>query len=170
MRRAYLAVALFPVLAGCSAVDTYMFRPTNYTHLPQSLEPGETPAVAALSMDASRRLMISQLEPSKFVCSEPPPDAAVSLLAKAALDLSAKPQAGGEAAVKLNDEFAANAVAIAKRTAAVEFWRTTSFSYCLLLMNNKGPEAAAYLQTAKELAPHFGGEQSGGGGSSGGGG
>jgi hypothetical protein len=95
----------------------------------------------------------------KFICSEPPPDAATSILAKEALKAGAKPAAGGEASAEINSEFQANALALAARTAAVEFWRTTSFSYCLLLMNNLPEQAKTYLETAERISPHFSGPE-----------
>ena len=158
MYRAILLIAALPALSGCAAFSAYTFRPTNYEAMPGLKRGDISPPMATLSLDASRRLMIYQLEPYKFTCSEPPPDAAVSLLAKAALEASAKPQAGGEATASYNDEFQANAAAIAKRTATVEFWRTTSFSYCLLLMNRLPDQAKSYLETAERIAPYFGGD------------
>lgn len=150
MRRVLLIIATLPALSACSSlVGPYVYRPTNYTPVPQG---NATPTIATLSLDASRRLMIAQLNP-QFTCSEPPPDAAVSLLAKAALEATAKPAAGGEAGLNWNDEIAANAASIAKRTAGVEFWRTTTFGYCLVLMNNRNQEASTYLQAAKDIAP-----------------
>src|SRR5688572_2789653 len=100
MRRAILVTCLVPALSGCAAITARTFRPTNYEAVPQSVRRDGMPTVGTLSLDASRRLMISQLDPKKFICSEPPPDAATSILAKAALEGSAKPVGGGEAALK----------------------------------------------------------------------
>ena len=159
MRRAILILCLVPVLSGCSVLNARTFRPTNYEAMPQDVRRDGVPTVSTLSMDASRRLMISQLDPIKFICSEPPPDAATSILAKAALEGGAKPVGGGEFSLKGTDEFQANALALAARTAAVEFWRTTSFSYCLLLMNSLPEQAKTYLETAERISPHFAGAQ-----------
>ncbi len=159
MRRAILILCLVPMLSGCAVLNARTFRPTNYEALPQNVSRDGSPIVSTLSLDASRRLMISQLEPRKFICSEPPPDAATSILAKAALEASAKPVGGGEFSGKVNDEFQANALALAARTAAVEFWRTTSFSFCLLLMNNLPDQAKTYLETAERISPHFAGAE-----------
>ncbi len=159
MRRAILILCVVPVLSGCSVINARTFRPTNYEALPQNVSRAGFPVVSTLSLDASRRLMISQHEPQKFICSEPPPDAATSILAKAAMEASAKSAGGGVFSGQVTDEFQANALALAARTAAVEFWRTTSFSYCLLLMNNLPVEAKSYLETAERIAPQFAGTE-----------
>ena len=155
MSRLIFALLSLPMISGCSSFGTYLYRPTNYTPIPQG---ALTPTVATLSLDASRRLMIAPLSPGQKVCAEPPPDAAITILAKAALEASAKPTNAGEFTGKLNDEFSATALLIAKRTAAVEFWRTTSFAYCQYLLNGWNAEAASYLQTAERISPIYGEE------------
>lgn len=99
--------------------------------------------------------MIAQLGAGQRVCSEPPPDAATSILAKAALEASGKRGDVGEVSAKINDEFSTTVAIIAKRTAAVEFWRTTSFAYCQFLLNGWTDQAATYLRTAETIAPLY---------------
>ena len=155
MSRLIFALLSLPMISGCSSFGTYLYRPTNYTPIPQG---SLAPTVATLSLDASRRLMIAPLTPGQKICSEPPPDAATTILAKAALEASAKRTEAEELNSKINDEFSATALLIAKRTAAVEFWRTTSFAYCQYLLNGWNAEAANYLQTAERIAPIYGEE------------
>lgn len=168
MRRVLSTLLMSSALAGCSTVDTYLNRPTRYDSLPQGFTHGAfEPKVATLSLNADRRLMITDLA-TNHTCSEPPPDAATSLLAQESLDAEAKSKAGAEAQAKLDSEFQANAAMIAHRTAAVEFWRTTSFSYCQLLMNGMKEQATRYLEAAEKIAPEFGDRGSGQDGAPGG--
>jgi hypothetical protein len=157
MGRAIMTITLLavPLLSGCSTVGTYLFRPTNYTGLPQSTEQVGYTQVATLSLDASRRLMITPLKPGAITCSEPPPDATASLLAEAKLKGSATFPNSAKAEGELNDKFQTTLAMIANRTAAVEFWRTTSFAYCQLLMNGWTDDANRYLSTAQTIAPEF---------------
>jgi hypothetical protein len=155
MRRAFVTLLIPSALCGCSTLDTYFERPTVYNGMPQGLHVGYPPQVATLSMDASRRLMIMKLGNNPTSCSEPAPDTATSLLASTKANGSIKTQAGQTANAAVQDAFNANAQLIANRTAAVEFWRTTSFEYCQLLMNGDPGSAAAYLQAAEKLAPNF---------------
>ena len=155
-----LLLSALPLLAGCSTFGQYLQRPNNYESLPQDLGPGDVePAVASLSVDASRRLIMSQRYPqrpdlltNRVTCSEPPPDAALAILAKTAVEASAKRDTIGEASGKLSDEFATSVVALARRTTNVELWRTTSATYCNLLMNGWTDAATIYLAMAPQFA------------------
>lgn len=144
-------------VGGCSTAQTYILRPTVEDNLP---EYARTQAqFATVSMDASRRLMIARLGNSPASCSEPPPDTATSLLAATAANANVNSKAGASAAAAVSDVFSTNAEMIATRTAAIEFWRTTSFEYCQLLMNGNKAEAVDYLNAAEAIAPEF--QQSG---------
>lgn len=155
MRLHFGLLTIVAGLGGCSTFDTYLLRPTSYMHLPKEVRKNEAPVVATLSLDASRRLMITQLSNPTFTCSEPPPDAATSLLAQEAIQAAVKHQSGASLNGSYNSLFEANATVMAQRTAAVEFWRTTSFSYCQLLMNGRYKEANDYLYAAMTIAPHL---------------
>jgi hypothetical protein len=91
---------------------------------------------------------MSQLrESDRYTCPEPPPDAATGVLAKSALEGTAK----GGATGKFNDEFATTALALAQRSSNVEIWRTTSSTYCTLLMNGWTTAAYEYLTRASKF-------------------
>jgi hypothetical protein len=154
MRRAFILCVVSSVLGGCSTADSYINRPTTYDGLPQGIGLGYTPRMATLSLNSDRRLMISDLQ-KHTTCSEPPPDTAVSLLAKSALKGDLKTPSTSVSGVDLSDEFHSDAALIAYRNAAVEFWRTTSFEYCQLLMNGMDDKAADYLKAAQAIAPEF---------------
>ena len=148
-------ILMLPValsLSACSTLGTVLWRPTSSENLPNNLARGTSPTVSALSMDASRRLVMSQLiGTDRHTCSEPPPDAATSLLAKSAFEGTVK--AGtGEYGGKLNDEFATTALALAQRSSNVEIWRTTSSTFCTLLMNGWTTAAYEYLARASAFA------------------
>jgi hypothetical protein len=158
MRALSIMLLSAPLLSGCaSTLGTYLQRPTDYTGLPRSDAQNKYTQVATLSLDATRRLMIAPLNSTVKTCSEPPPDAAASLLAE--MGLSGKlTQTGGTAAeAELKDKFQTTLASIAKRTAAVEFWRTTSFVYCQMRLNSGEWNGAAqdYMAAAKEMAKLF---------------
>jgi hypothetical protein len=116
--------------------------------------------VATLSLDASRRLMIAPLSPDVKTCSEPPPDATASILAESGLKAKANLKGGATAEADLADKFQTTLALIANRTAAVEFWRTTSFVYCQMRLNGWNDAARDYLTTAEKIAPQFGSAES----------
>ncbi len=162
LRRIFLLPAI--ALAGCSTANSWIHRPTNYEQIPQDYakenQEGFEPDLAAVSVDASRRLIMSQKTPrisewtsaDRVTCPEPPPDAAVGILAKSALDLSRSAPGGSAAGAKFSDEFATSVTALAKRSASVEIWRTTSATYCTLLMNGWNTQADYYLASAVAFA------------------
>lgn len=141
-------VAVSMILSGCAVVSDYWRKPTKYKRMPELI--GDNPPVATLSLDASRRLVISQQvrggpKDLRFTCPEPPPDVALSTLSQSLVSLQSK--TGNSA--QLSDAYVAMAQALSTRTSTVEFWRTTSSTFCILLMNGKVPEAYAYLAAAR---------------------
>jgi hypothetical protein len=128
-------------------VSEYWRKPNKYKQLPE--RKGWAPPVATLSLDASRRLVISQqlgpVSDPRFTCPEPPPDVAMNTLSQTLVSLSSKT---GDSA-QLGSAYAAIAQVLASRTSTVEFWRTTSSTFCILLMNGRTTEAYAYLEVAK---------------------
>jgi len=145
-----IKIALIPLvalLAGCASTpwDGYWQKPTKYKEMPKD---GSDPTVATLSLDASRRLVISQeINPDRFTCPEPPPDVSMNTLDQVLASLQTKDGSGGT--------YGASSQAISQvlsaRTAAVEIWRTTSSTYCVLLMNGRPAEAASYLAAATNV-------------------
>ena len=140
-------VAVSTILPGCAVVSDYWRKPTKYKQMPEVA--GDMPPVATLSLDASRRLVISQQinnsRDPRFTCPEPPPDVALSTLSQTLVSLQSKTGNSAE----LSDAYVAIAQALSTRTSTVEIWRTTSSTFCILLMNNKVPEAFAYLAAAR---------------------
>jgi len=140
-------VALSLILSGCATVSDYWRKPTKYKQMPE--RDGWAPPVSTLSLDASRRLVISQqlngTNDPRFTCPEPPPDVALNTLSQTLASVSTK--AGNSA--QLGSAYVAMAEALGSRTSTVEFWRTTSSTFCILLMNNRTTEAYAYLEAAK---------------------
>lgn len=158
MKRKILIVSLLLMTTGCASItQPYFQKPTKYKQMPDKPLNGETPDVTTLSLDASRRLVVSQavdwnadgtFRPKRITCSEPPPDVAFNSLYENALRISKKD------VVDLGLESAAQLVAygLANRTSTVEFWRTTSHGYCQLLANGFVKEAKQYLVVAATIA------------------
>lgn len=172
-----------PFLPGCtSIVHEIVHKPANNKQLPKYPKAHEDPTVAVVSIDASRRVVLSQIrvnvpgphsDPNdpkaystianpivsgasgnliqrrshRFTCSEPPPDVAMNSFAQDLISLSSKAGSSAEASAAIQKI----AQVIGARSPHVEMWRTTSWTYCNLLMNEAYAEAAAYLK-AGELA------------------
>lgn len=158
MRRKILIVSLLVMTTGCASItQPYFQKPTKYKQMPETPLNGEVPDVTTLSLDASRRLVVSQavdwntdgtFRPKRITCSEPPPDVAFNSLYENALRISKKDVADlrvGSAAQLL-------VYGLANRTSTVEFWRTTSHGYCQLLANGFVEEAKQYLALAATVA------------------
>jgi hypothetical protein len=132
-------------LAGCATISDYWRRPTKAMNMPHN-DAKTDPDVATISLDASRRLVISQkITAPRFTCPEPPPDVALNTLSQTLA--SAQTKAGASANV--GSLYSAIAQILSTRTSTVELWRTTSSTYCVLLMNGRDTEAWAYLEAAK---------------------
>lgn len=100
--------------------------------------------VSGVSLSASRREIVSANKAgSYYTCSEPAPDAAGALALQSAFALGTK--ASG------SDSVTATALALVQPTEIVEFWRTTSYNYCLLRMNGDPDAAQAYLASAEKF-------------------
>jgi hypothetical protein len=142
-------VAFSSTLSACSTISDYWRKPTKYKQMPDKY--GWAPPVATLSLDATRRLVISQQLPpapdQRFTCPEPPPDVALNTLSQTLV--AAQSKAGASADV--GSLYAAVAQVLSARTSTVEFWRTTSSMYCVLLMNHQPNAATAYLNAAQSV-------------------
>lgn len=150
MRHVLTMLTMGSVLSGCAVASEYWHKPTKYKSMPDKRpKDGWDPAVASLSLDASRRLVLSQrTQPEagkgRFTCPEPPPDVAMNTLAQTLASLETK--AG--TSVQAGSAYQAVAQALHARTSTVEIWRTTSSMYCVLLMNGKSAEAGDYLKAS----------------------
>lgn len=151
MKRIFALALMCSVLSGCAVASDYWRKPTKYKGLPDlSDNAGPDPAVATLSLDASRRLVLSQkldrnAAGPRFTCPEPPPDVANNTLAQSLLALQTK--AGTD--FSAGSAYQVIAQAIHARTSTVEVWRTTSSMYCVLLMNGMAAQAKDYLEASK---------------------
>jgi hypothetical protein len=158
MKRKILIVSLLLMTTGCASItQPYFQKPTKYKQMPDKPLKGEAPDVTTLSLDASRRLVVSQavdwqengtFRPKRITCSEPPPDVAFNALYESALRLSKKDIAD----LGLESSAQIVALGLANRTSTVEFWRTTSHAYCQILANGFSTEAKEYLVTAASVA------------------
>lgn len=151
MKRTLTCLAILPVLAGCATApwEGYWQKPTKYKEMPKYERGVPAPDVPTLSLDASRRLVIAQKKNGeRFTCPEPPPDVAVNKLDQVIAAI--KDKTGNELSYGASSQ-AINQV-LSGRTSVVEFWRTTSSMYCVLLMNQQGDHASAYLNTAQIVA------------------
>lgn len=131
------------LLPGCaSTIAAYAERSTRKEPIvaySKSRDP-----VSGVSLGASRREIVANKKGSGyFTCSEPAPDAASAYVLSSAFALGTKASA--------NDAATTTALALAQPTEVAEFWRTTSYNYCLLLMNGDGTHADAYLNMAREF-------------------
>lgn len=154
-------VIVLPTLSGCATIGAYLERSTRKEPI-VSVKHANDP-VAGVSLSAARRQIISAKLPNGkwFTCSEPPPDAGVAQYIKDSLNITGK--------ADLSSEQNFSILALSRRTELVEFWRTTSFNYCLLLMNESyapspptaidgkgGSASATYLAAAKEILTNYG--------------
>lgn len=149
LRRVGVCVATCCSLSACATVSDYLRRPTKAENIPNFRYVKSMPPVATISLDASRRLVISQQlkgnsSDPRYTCPEPPPDVALSTLAQTAASLNTKAGNSAEA----SSAFVALARVLSARTSTVEFWRTTSSTYCVLLMNGETRKADRYLEAA----------------------
>ncbi|QAY78148.1 hypothetical protein [Sphingosinicella sp. BN140058] len=151
--RSFIALAVMAcLLSGCGIASEYWRKPTKYKGLPDISDgAGPDPEVVALSLDASRRLVLSKkLDRSpagpRFTCPEPPPDVANNTLAQSLIALQTK----GGLDASAGSAYQVIAQAIHARTSTVEVWRTTSSMYCVLLMNGRLVEAREYLSASKD--------------------
>lgn len=148
MRTTFFVAICSLSISGCSTISEYWQKPTKYKQMPE--RDGWQPPVATLSLDASRRLVISADQTSsRFTCPEAPPDVAISSLSETLASLNSK--AGTQA--DFGSAYQAVAQAIHARTSTVEFWRTTSSMYCVLLMNGRDQQAKEYIAAALSVAP-----------------
>jgi hypothetical protein len=153
MRQFLALILMSSTLSGCAIANAYWQKPTKYKGLPdKSDDAGPDPVVAVLSLDASRRLIVAQKNDTvpdglRFTCSEPPPDVANNTLAQSLARLETKAGTSVSAA----SAYQIVAQVLSSRTPKVEMWRTASSTYCLLLMNKKDTEAAAYLKVAEAV-------------------
>ena len=102
--------------------------------------PGRDPAAGDQPAIAARA-------DQRFTCPEPPPDVALNTLSQTLV--AAQSKAGASADV--GSLYAAVAQVLSARTSTVEFWRTTSSMYCVLLMNHQPNAATAYLNAAQSV-------------------
>lgn len=159
--RRFLVLIAPLALTGCTLGHSWIYRPTNYEALPQDdyKKPVNEPPLAALSVDASRRLVMTQTSPAAFIgqsgervtCPEPPPDAGMSLAAKTVLGLTREASEGKKTTANVSDELTTTIVALANRSAEVEMMRTASSSYCTLLMNGWTSQANQYLIAVEHI-------------------
>jgi len=144
MRQILASLMVLPFLTACATTpwEGYWQKPTKYKEMPQK---GSDQAVATLSLNASRRLVIGQrIGSDRFTCPEPPPDVSMNTLNQVLASL----QASDGSAASYGASSQAISQVLSSRTSVVEFWRTTSSMYCVLLMNNRTTEATNYLNTA----------------------
>lgn len=151
MRNVFALLLIGCSLSSCAVASDYWRKPTKYKAMPDRADRFDPePAVVTLSLDASRRLVLSQKSNRltggpRFTCPEPPPDVATNILAQSLLTLQTK--AGTN--LSAGSAYQVIAQAIHARTSTVEVWRTTSSMYCVLLMNGMNAEAKAYLDVGK---------------------
>lgn len=176
-------------LSGCTPlVHEIVHKPANNKQLPKYPKDHEDPTVSIISIDASRRVLMSQIHPQpyqqtvvtggdspggnvslpqqgnvrgafmpngdlrelrarRFTCSEPPPDVAMNSFAQDVASFANKVGTKAE----LGSALQQIAQVISARSPHVEMWRTTSWTYCNLLMNGADDRAKEYL-TASQLA------------------
>lgn len=163
-RLAILAISACSISACTGLVHEVVHKPANSKQMPKYPENSQNPAVSIISADASRRMVMSQvhennyrgkggpdavstttsnsqLPTQRFTCSEPPPDVAMNILAHDALTLATKAGTNINASASLQ----AAAQVLSARSPHVELWRTTSWTYCNLLMNGADGDAENYL-------------------------
>ena len=153
MKNVVALIMASSLLSGCAVASAYWQKPTKYKGLPDASDgAGPDPAVAVLSMDASRRLVLAQKVDTipggrRYTCPEPPPDVANNSLAQSLARLETK------AGTNLSAGSAYQIVAqiLSARTSKVEIWRTSSSTYCVLMMNGWTSHADAYLAAAREV-------------------
>jgi hypothetical protein len=127
-------------LAGCATgLNAFFSRPTNVDEI--EVEQSGTRPAATVALDATRRVAIfnrnSVAGPDKVVvCSEPPPDAVMNVLAQTAAQLKIKgPESGTAGEAQLNDQLQQIAVSLATRSELIDGYRTFSFMLCQLHAN-----------------------------------
>ncbi len=144
-----LALLCVSSLSGCtSSLQTYLERSTRTEPVVRgpTHHNGDAP-VAGISLNSNRRLVVSnRSDSSRFTCSEPPPDTGVNQATQTALSASANSTADDKKPnASFSDSAILTSIILSSRTEMVEMWRTTSYNYCLLLMNNAKTEADTYL-------------------------
>ena len=139
------------VLSGCaSTLTTFFERGTRKEHIIKAGD--KAPEVGGISLNSTRRLVISKAGDSKrFTCSEPAPDTGLNQALQTAISASASAEGATkkpEASIGFSDTSILTNIILSNRTELVELWRTTTYAYCLLLMNGKDDDAKTYLNSA----------------------
>ena len=146
MKKISLILMAPVLLSGCAtSLSTFLERSTRKESIYKDPRNAAT-GVSGASLSASRRMILAAPKNgTHFVCSEPAPDTAVDQILTTALSGSAKSGRGLDAQLSLADAVALTNLSLATRTELVEIWRTSSYNYCLLLLNGRTTEAREYL-------------------------
>lgn len=116
------------LLGGCATQLNAVFRRP-------IIEDTVSKDVTALSLDASRRVIMVHHSAERFeFCAEPPPDVADKITAALEASLTAKFEAEGkgkaEGSGSVKDNFTLDGIVLSERTVVADIFRTATYALC----------------------------------------